>query len=158
MGDIDFDEKQYLGYNKASLSMRIFLAIFCFTLAWFTDSPAINGGLLFLLGIVILAVSVILLFVTHLRTQINNDKLILTRMLRTYKLVIDISELQKVEKIKYSKYLINYPAYNLHYKNTIRFYTGGDFAVKLVMKDGPEYIIGTQQPDRFAEQLEAKIH
>ena len=152
-----FDERQYLGYNKSSLSLRIFLAIFCFILAWFTKSPAINGGLLFLLGIVILGISVLLLFVTHLHTQLSENKIILTRLLRTNKIEIDITNLIKVEKIKYSKYLVNYPVYNLHQKNHLKFYTGGTYAVKLVMKEGPEYIIGSQNPDRLVELLNQKI-
>jgi len=152
-----YEEKQYLGYNKSSLSLRIFMAIFCFVLAWFSDSPVVNGGLLFLLGITILVISVLLLFVTHLKTQLKDGKLLLTRILGTYRIEIDLSKLISVEKVEYSRYKINYPAYNLHTKNDIRFFTGGKYAVKIQIKDQPHYVIGSQNPDLFVERLNQLI-
>lgn len=154
---ITFEEKQYLGYNKSSLSLRIFMAIFCFVLAWFSDSPVVNGGLLFLLGIVILVISVLLLFVTHLKTELIDNKLTLTRIFGTYRIDVDLSNIISAEKVEYSKYKINYPAYNLHTKNDIRFFTGGKYAVKIEIKDQSNYIIGSQNPELLVERLNQLI-
>lgn len=154
---MDFDERQYLGYNKSSLSLRLAMSLFCFILAWFSDSPFINGDLLFLLGIIILAVSIILLFVTHLRTQITPDKMILTRLLGTAKIELDLKNVVKAEKVVYSKYLIDYPVYNLHSDHQIRFYTGGSDAVQLQMNDGLTYIIGSSKPLEFIDALRERV-
>ena len=144
-----FEERQYLGTNKSNLSLRIFLALFCFAAGYYTDVPEVNGDLLFLLGIVILVISVILLFVTHIHTSIYPNYILLGGFLGNRKIKIPIDTLLDIEKTAYSRYIINNPVYNLHRSGVIKFYTGGRDAIKLTDRDGFQYLIGTHKPEEF---------
>ena len=62
------------------------------------------------------------------------------------KVKIDLSNIAKVERKKYSHYHLNNPVFNLHLKGTIRFYTGGNEAVEITDSSGQPYRIGTQRP------------
>ncbi|MFI5149375.1 MAG: hypothetical protein ACHQRM_06540, partial [Bacteroidia bacterium] len=94
-GEVLFEEKQYLGYNKYSMIRRTILAIFCFVLYYWSENPkavsvgsidigpypvrtiAGSGQLFFLLGLGILLLSIILLFVLHLHTRVYADGILL---------------------------------------------------------------------------------
>ena len=52
-------EKQYLGYNQLSMLRRLSLALFCFGLYWWKVTNNHNGDLFFLLGVVIIVISII---------------------------------------------------------------------------------------------------
>ena len=149
MEAILFEERQYLGTNKSNLSLRIFLALFCFAAGYYTDVPEVNGDLLFLLGFVILVISVILLFVTHIHTSIYSNYILLEGFLGKRKIKIPIVTIVNIEKTAYSRYIINNPVYNLHRSGVIKFYTGGKDAIKLTDRDGFQYLIGTHKPEEF---------
>jgi len=149
MKDLRFEERQYIGANKSSLSLRIFLALFCFVAYYYTDVPEINADLLFFLGIAILVISVALLFVTHIHTRIYNEFILLDGFWGNRKVKIPLTSIIKAEKTRYSTYLINNPVYNLHRSGTIKFYTGGKEAVKLTDREGINYLIGTDKPEEF---------
>ena len=149
MDTVLFEERQYLGTNKSNLSLRIFLALLCFAVGYYTDVPEVNGDLLFLLGIVILVISVIMLFVTHIHTQIFSNYILLEGFLGKRKIKIPVETLTNIEKTAYSKYIINNPVYNLHRSGVIKFYTGGRDAIKLTDRDGFQYLIGTHKPEEF---------
>jgi hypothetical protein len=155
-----FEEKQFIGTNKHTLTFRIFLSIVCFAVYFYTDLPDVNGDLLFFLGIAILVISVVLLFVTHLHTVVNEGSVILTGILGTRKVKVQLDTIVSAERTKYSTYIINNPVYNLHVDGTIKFYTGGSDAVKLTDRDGLVYLIGTHKPEELMrvirEQLPAR--
>ncbi len=152
--EILFEEKQYLGYNKYSISRRIVLALFCFFAYFIADNSKGGTYLFFLLGISILLLSVILLFVLHIRTKVNGESIILNGLWTAKKIKIDLKKIIKVEKTLYSKYILNNPVYNLHRKNVIRFYTGGgNEAVILTDINGFNYLIGSSK----AQELVAII-
>jgi hypothetical protein len=144
------------------LSLRIFLAVFCFVAYNYTDVPEVNGDLLFFLGIAILVISVILLFVTHIHTRIYNGYILLEGSLGNRKVKVPLDTIVKAEKTKYSNYLINNPVYNLHRSGVIKFYTGGKEAVLLTDREGMQYLIGSHKPEEFLrvvlEQLQVKTH
>jgi len=147
--ELIFDERQYIGTNKQTLSLRIFLAIFCFTAYNFTDVPEANGDLLFILGVAILVISVVLLFVTHIHTSVNKSQLMLQGFLSKGKVIIPLKEIASVEKIIYSTYLINNPVYNLHRNGKIKFYSGGKEAIQITTFDNRIFIIGTRKPEEL---------
>jgi hypothetical protein len=155
-----FEEKQFIGANKHTLTLRIFLALFCFTVYFYSDLPEQGGDLLFFLGAAIMVISVILLFVTHLHTVVHEGFLLLTGILGTRKVKIQLSTIVSAERTQYSTYIINNPVYNLHVDGTIKFYTGGSDAVKLTDRDGLVYLIGTHKPEELlrviSEQLPAR--
>jgi hypothetical protein len=172
--EVLFEEKQYIGYNKWSIIWRTVLALFCFILYYWSANPkpvevanAIeipsspvdenSGQLFFLMGIIIMSLSLILIFVLHLKTQIVGNSLILDGLWTSRKVKIDLSNIVEVKKVKYSKYLLNRPVYNLHFKNKIRFFTQGNDAVEITDKDGLKYRIGSGKADEFSTILNQLI-
>ena len=150
-----FEEKQYLGFNTYSISRRMVLAIFCFVAYYYTENRERDADLLFVLGIFILVVSVILLFVKHLHIIVNENSIILKGMWKTRLVKIDRSSIVKVEKTVYSNYHLNNPTFNVHSKNTIKFYSGGKDAIRLTDREGMDYLIGTYKPEEFYRALTA---
>ena len=148
-----FEEKQYLGYNKYSILRRMVLALFCFIAYYFTEERAQNGDLFFLLGVFISLISVGLLFILHLHTRVYSEHLVLDGLWTTKKVKIDLRNIVKIEKIMLNNNMLNNPVYNLHYKGTIRFYTGGKEAVKITDKEGLMYLIGTQKAEELSRAL-----
>lgn len=161
--NILYEEKQYLGYNRYSLVRRLALAIFCFFAYYFSpEMPEISGRvstleLLFYMGIFILLLSVILLFILHIHTKVTPNSLILDGLWTARKVKIDLNSIISVEKIPYSRYLMNRPVYNLHRKGKIRFFTRGNDAVELIDRDGLKYIIGSQKAEELTRVLKNQI-
>ncbi|HEX5001789.1 MAG TPA: hypothetical protein VFW78_04785 [Bacteroidia bacterium] len=152
-----FEERQFIGANKHTLTLRIFLSLVCFIVYFYTELPEQNGDLLFFLGVAILVISVILLFVTHLHTVVYQGYIILTGVLGTRKVKIQIDTLVSAERVKYSTYIINNPVYNLHVDGVIKFYTGSREAVKLTDRDGLNYIIGTNKPEELVRVITEQL-
>ena len=66
---------------------------------------------------------------------------------------IDRSSIANVEKTVYSSYHLNNPAFNVHSRNTIKFYSGGSDAIKLTDREGMNYLIGTYKVEEFYRAL-----
>jgi hypothetical protein len=152
-----FEEKQFIGANKHTLALRIFLSLFCFTVYFYTDLPEQGGDLLFFLGVAILVISVVLLFVTHLHTVVHEGYLILTGILGTRKVKVQLDTIVAAEQTRYSTYTINNPVYNLHVDGIIKFYTGGPDAIKLTDRDGLVYLIGTHKPEELLRVIKDQL-
>ena len=154
---IAFQEKQYLGYSKYSNLRRIILALFFFVTYYFSEPNLESANIFFCLGIGTLILSAILMYVLHLETKVQNGSLIFDGLWTARKVKLDLSSIESVEQINYSRYYVRRPVYNLHRKGRIHFYTRGKYAVLLVDKDGLEYIIGTQKPDEFFEVIKKEL-
>ena len=157
MSEIKFVEKQYLGLNKMSLSSRITLALFCFVAYYWKENHEKSGELFFFLGIVILVISVLLVFILHFETKVQNKSIILDGLWTSRKVKIDLNSIQSVKKVMYSQYILNRSVYNLHLKGTIRFYTRGPNAVELIDKDGLIYLIGSQNSAELARVISQEL-
>tara|TARA_B100001059_G_C17800349_1_gene565765 strand:- start:1082 stop:1561 length:480 start_codon:yes stop_codon:yes gene_type:complete len=157
MSESDFFEKQYLGLNKVSLGSRLALATFCFLVYYWRENINKEGELFFFTGIAIILFSVLLFFVLHFQTQVLNGSIILDGLWTSRKIKIDTSSIVSAEKVNYSKYIINFPVYNLYYKGTIRFYTRSKDAVKLIDKDGLIYMIGSQRAEELCQVVNKKL-
>lgn len=171
--ELVFEEKQYIGYNKWSILWRTVLALFCFMLYYWSENPKPvdvsgieipsspvdegSGQLFFLMGIILMVLSLILIFVLHIHTKIVNNHLILDGLWTSRKVKIDLRNIVEVKKVKYSKYLLNRPVYNLHFKNKIRFFTQGNDAVELTDKDGLKYRIGSQKASELKKIIQGII-
>ena len=145
MSSYNFFENQYLGLNRMSLTRRMSLAIFCFLAYYFNSFNSEVGDMYFFIGLFIIVISIVLLFILHFQTKIENGRIILDGLWTSRKVKIDISSLVSCEEVSYSKYILNRSVYNLHRKGTIRFYTRGKEAVALEDKDGLIYLIGSQK-------------
>lgn len=152
-----FLEKQYLGRDYSRISIRLVLALFCFAAYYITERRELNAGLFLVVGCSILIVSVIMMFLLHYKTTVNNKSIVLDGLWTTKMVKIDLNSIVKVEPIPYSSYIINNPVYNLHQKGTVRFYAGGKDAVKLTDRDGLLYIIGTQRQTELEQCIRAEM-
>ncbi|HYK76308.1 MAG TPA: hypothetical protein VEV16_04970 [Daejeonella sp.] len=148
-----FVEKQYLGRDYGRISVRIVMALFCFAAYFITEERERNANLFLVVGCAILVVSVIMMFLLHYQTTIQNHSIVLNGLWTTKLVKIDLNSIIKVERTNYSTYLINNPVYNLHKKGTIRFYAGGKDAIKLTDRDGLNYIIGTHRPAEMEQSI-----
>ena len=157
MEEIKFIEKQYLGLNKMSLSRRIALALFCFVAYYWRENHEKSGELFFFLGVAILVISILLVFILHFETRLQNRSIILDGLWTSRKIKIDLGSIRSVKKIQYSKYILNRSVYNLHLKGTIRFYTRGSDAVELTDRDGLIYLIGSQKSEELASIISQEL-
>ena len=152
-----FEEKQYLGYNQLSMLRRLSLALFCLCLYWWKIHNDQNGNLFFFLGVSIIVISIILLFVLHIKIRVYKGYIELDGLWTSRTVKIDMINIVKVERKKYSKYHLNNPVFNLHLKGLVRFYTGGNDAVEITDKEGVPYRIGTQRPVELEKVLNELI-
>src|ERR1700744_990911 len=146
-----FIEKQYLGREWIPVTIRLVLAIFCFaayTFNFFNDA-AEKADILAVVGFGIIIISIMMGFLLHFRTRVQNKSILVDGLWTTRLVKIDLNGIIKVEKKEYSKYLFNNPVYNLHSKGTIRFFTSGNDAIYLTDRDGLVYIIGSKQANEF---------
>ncbi|MFM6975552.1 MAG: hypothetical protein ACKOW2_01730 [Sphingobacteriaceae bacterium] len=149
---ITFVEKQYLGRDYNRISIRLVMALFCFA-AYFVSENDANAELFLVVGFGILLISVLMMFLMHFRTTVQNKSVILDGLWTTKLVKIDLNSITKVERLPYSKFLINNPVYNLHKNGMIRFYAGGKDAVYLYDGDGLIYVIGTQHADELLHRI-----
>ena len=152
---MQYEEKQFLGYNLFNLLVRTVIAGGCLISYFFSPTTIVDDSsdLFLILGISVLFISVLLFFVLHLKTEVSGNFLILNGFWTTRKVKIDLNNIVAYEKVKYSKLLLNRPIYNLHLKGKIKFYTHGNWAVELTDKEGLKYRIGSQRPDELCEVI-----
>jgi len=155
--NILFEEKQYLGYNKFSNVFRMLLGIFCFLAYFWSEDKYQSAELLFAMGIVILAISALLMLVLHLHTKVIEGSIILDGLWTARRVKIDLSSIVSVRAIPSRHSIFRRPVYNLHRKGTIRFYTRGAEAIDLVDKDGLRYTIGSQMSGQLVQILQQQI-
>ncbi|MDN3584288.1 hypothetical protein [Mucilaginibacter flavus] len=152
-----FVEKQYLGREFIPITIRLVLAMFCFAAYFFTDESEHNGNLLVLVGFAIIIISIIMGFLLHFSTRVENKSIRLAGLWTTRIVKIDLNGIVKAEKGSYSRYWFNNPVYNLHTKGTIRFYAAGNDAIHLTDRDGMVYIIGSQHANEFLRAIQDEM-
>lgn len=152
-----FSEKQYLGYNKFNLFIRLIIAIACISSYYTSEEGHETADLFLIIGISVLTVSVLLFFVLHIKTKVEGNNLELDGFWTARKVKIDLNNIVKSEVVKYSKILFNRPVYNLHIRGRVKFFTHGNLAVELTDKDGLRYRIGSQRFEELNEIIQEKI-
>ncbi|MFN8165469.1 MAG: hypothetical protein U0X76_04700 [Bacteroidia bacterium] len=148
-----YEEKQYLGYNQLSMLRRLSLALFCFTVYWWKTTNHKDGAIFFALGMIIILISILLLFVLHLKIRVYKTHIEFDGLWTSRKVRLELKDIVKVERRKYSSYHLNNAVFNLHFKGKVRFYTGGSEAVEITDKSGTPYRIGTQRPVELEKVL-----
>lgn len=152
-----FREKQYLGRNAYWLNRRLVLIVFCFVAYFLTKNNKQDSDLFLLVGTAIIVISIALTFVTHFSSTLYENCVVLDGLWSTSRVKIDLKSIVSVEKSEYSSFLLNNPVYNLHKKGTIRFYTRGKEAIKLIDRDGLVYMIGSQRAEEFANLVKKQL-
>ena len=138
-------ENQYLGRDRGWLSVRLVLALFCFTAYYINIERESESQLFLVVGIAILFVSIVMMYMLQYRITVVEGSVKLSGLWTTRLVKIPLNSIVKVERKPYSKFFINNPVYNLHQKGRIKFYAGGKDAIWLTDRDGLLYIIGTQR-------------
>ncbi|MFM7217179.1 MAG: hypothetical protein ACKO1U_04075, partial [Bacteroidota bacterium] len=131
---------------------RLLLMLFCFGIYWWKKMNGGNGDLFFWLGVGIIVVSILLLFVLHVRIRLFMDRLELGGSWTTKPVVIFLKNIRTVARTRYSKYHLNNPVFNLKWKNEVRFYTDGTEAIEIVDEKGTPFRIGSHSAGQL-EQL-----
>jgi hypothetical protein len=152
-----FLEKQYLGREWIPITIRLVLAIFCFAIYFFTGERELNNDLLLVVGFGILIISVIMGFLLHFRTSVQNGSVMMDGLWTTRLVKIDLNSIVKVEEGQYSRYFFNNPVYNLHKRGSIRFFTSGNDAIHLTDRDGLVYIIGSQRANELERAIKEEM-
>ncbi len=152
-----FLEKQYLGRDYGRISIRMVLALFCFGAYYLSGNQGQNAEVFLVVGFGILIGSVIMMFLLHYKTTVNNKSIVLDGIWTTKMVKIDLNSIVKVEAVPYSSYIINNPVYNLHQKGTVLFYAGGKDAVRLTDRDGLRYIIGTHRQAELEQSIKREM-
>lgn len=153
MKHYDYFERQYLGFNRFGLVRRMVIAIFCFVFYFVSDESVLNRDLFFYIGLFVLALSAAALLLKHLETKIDGNKLILNGTMTSKQVEFDLTNLQAIEVLPYSRFLMNRPLFNLHRRGQLRFYTHGTMAVRFTLSDGQIVKLGTQRPEALKDAL-----
>jgi hypothetical protein len=150
-------EKQYLGREFIPLTIRLALAMLCFAIYFVTGPNERNADLLVVVGFGIITISIIMGFLVHFSTRVQNKSILLNGLWTTRLVKIDLNSIVKAEKGTYSRYLVNNPVYNLHTQGTIRFYTAGNDAIHLTDRDGLVYVIGSQHANELLRAIQEEM-
>ena len=170
-----FEEKQYMGLNRQSVLRRMVLAFFCFVAYYWSENPKPvdvsvvhigsypvqdipnSGELFFLMGIAILVLSTAMIFILHIKTKVTESSIIVDGLWTARKVKINLTNISSAEKVAIDRYFFNRPAYNLHHKGIITFYTTGNEAVELTDKEGLKYRIGSQKATELLNTINTQI-
>lgn len=155
--EILFTEKLYLGREPLNQSIRLVIALVCFALYYYSDGEDATA-LLPLVGSSIVLVSVVMMYVVHYRISVTPNSITMDGLWTSKVVKVDFTSISQAEVIRYSKYLISSPVYNLHRKGKIRFYASGKYGVQLTDKTGLVYIIGTHRPEELCATIKKQLH
>lgn len=168
-----FEENQYQGLNKHSLVRRMLLSVFCFVAYYWSENPkpvdvsiihigeypgdVRYGELFFVLGLAVLALSVVLLFVRHMKTTINEQEITVKGQFPPRTATITIESIREVRKVMIRPSIFNRPVFQLQTRDRIRFYTWGNEMIEIVSKSGVVYRIGSQRATEFLNVLKTRL-
>jgi hypothetical protein len=168
-----FEENQYQGLNKHSLVRRMLLSVFCFVAYYWSENPkpvtvsiihigeypgdVRYGELFFVLGLAVLGLSVVLLFVRHMRTIVSNEQLVIRANFPPRVTTLQLADISDVRKVQIRPSIFNRPVFQLQTKGKVRFYTWGNEMVELTLKNGKIYRIGTQRGAELVTLLKNQI-
>ncbi|MCK6640246.1 MAG: hypothetical protein L6Q81_09170 [Bacteroidia bacterium] len=174
MEKLIFEEQQYHGLNKHSMIRRLLLSVFCFVAYYWSENPkpvdvamihigeypgdVRYGELFFVLGLALVALSVILLFVPHMKIKVDNRIIRIKGKLAGRIVEIPIQSIVQVRKVTVRPTIFARPVFNLKIKGKIRFYTWGNEFVEIRDNAGEIYRIGTQKSGELVQILRSLLH
>jgi hypothetical protein len=171
-----YEEKQYLGHNRISAIIRTVLALLCFVGYYWSENPKpvdvsgihigsypveeipASGHIFFVLGILIMLLSIILMYVLHIQTVVYQNYMMISGFWGARKIKIDFGNIHTIKKLRYKKNSFRRPVYNLFIKEIVKFYTSGDHFIELKDKVGFTYRIGTQRPNELFKIINHQIN
>ncbi len=173
MEPVKFEEQQYHGLNRHSIVRRLLLSVFCFVTYYWSENPkpvdvgeihigeypgdVQYGTLFFVLGLGLLALSVILLFIPHMKVQVTEGEVVLHGKFPPRLVSIPISSIASVRKVHIRPSIFNRPVFNLLTKGRVRFYTWGNEMIEITSKEGKIFRIGTQKSNELHTLLKTLL-
>ncbi|MDI9341339.1 MAG: hypothetical protein QM534_12290 [Sediminibacterium sp.] len=172
--DLLFEERQYMGHNRFSMMVRTVLALFCFMAYYWSENPkpveltffkigsypiqhiSHSGTIFFLMGLLILLLSVALTYVLHIHTKVYKNYIVIDGFGTARRVKIDLGTITHIRKSRYKKNGFRRAVYNLHNKGIIKFYTSGSDFVELSDNSGFVYRIGSQKAVELCRLLKAR--
>lgn len=172
--ELIFEERQYMGHNRFSMIIRTILALFCFMGYYWSENPkpveltffkigsypiqhiSKSGDIFFLIGLLVLLISIALTYVLHIHTKVYYDYIIIDGFWTARRVKIDLHNITYIRRSRYKKNSLRRAVYNLHNKGVIKFYTSGSDFVELSDKSGFVYRIGTQKSVELFRLLKHK--
>lgn len=168
-----FLEKQYIGYNRLSILLRLVLMLCCFTGYYWSENPnpvvtrigdirigsypgkdlPQSGELFFILGCALVVWSIVLLFVLHVRIEISEGILKLQGRWGTRRMEAAVSEVVFVRCVEVPYADVQRPLLSQKNKGQLRYYTWGDEAVEISLKSGQRLVVGTQRANELVTIL-----
>ena len=170
-----FEEKQYMGHNRLSTIWRTLIAFFCFVGYYWSENPKpvkvamikigqypVNnipnsGKIFFVLGILMLFLSVVLTYILHTHTKVYQSYLIIDGFWTARRVKINLDTITHIRKSRYKKHIFRRAVYNLHSRGVIRFFTSGNEFVEIKDNAGFTYRIGSQKTPELFQVLKAQI-
>lgn len=171
-----YKENQYLGHNRISAFIRTVLALLCFVGYYWSENPKpvdvsiihigsypaeeipASGHIFFVLGILIMLLSIILMYVLHIQTIVHPNYMLISGFWGARKVKLDFCNIHTIKKLRYKKNSFRRPVYNLFINEKVKFYTSGNHFIELKDKDGFTYRIGTQRPNELFKIINHQIN
>jgi len=168
-----FLEKQYIGYNRLSILLRLLLMLCCFTGYYWSENPnpvvtrigdirigsypgkdlPQSGELFFLMGCALGVWSIALLFVPHVRIEISEGMIKLQGRWGSRRSQFPVSEVVFVRCVEVPYSEIQRPLLSQKNKGQLRYYTWGDEAVEISLRSGLRLVVGTQRASELVAAL-----
>jgi len=159
-------ERQYLGQNKLFIIIRLLMMLFCFTGYYWSENPKPvytlignfrigsypagdipnSGEAFFLLGLLVLVLTLVLLFIPHLTISSDNNSLRVTRFAGKKSYVIPFEQLTHIRHVQLHNHLLLRPAFTIYPAESTRFFTGENDALELQTREGKRITIATSRP------------
>jgi hypothetical protein len=168
-----FLEKQYIGYNRLSILLRLLLMLCCFTGYYWSENPnpvvtrigdirigsypgkdlPQSGELFFLMSCALGVWSIALLFVPHVRIEISEGMIKLQGRWGSRRSQLPVSEVVFVRCVEVPYSEIQRPLLSQKNKGQLRYYTWGDEAVEISLRSGLRLLVGTQRASELVAAL-----
>ncbi len=154
--EIKFKEVHYLGRNYYGLSRRLVMMIFCFIAHFYSEEKGNIEGVFFIVGNVILLLSVVLWFIPYYTIELKNNILHLISS-RKKEVNLPLNAIMNVEIGIYNRYHLNNPVFNVLNKDEYRFYSEGRKALLLKLEGGNKFRIGMKSPEILFTEIKKSI-
>lgn len=130
------------------------IALFCFLVFYYTEDRMRNADILFVIGLILLLISIVLLFVGYLQITVTDTELILRGLPKTRIRRYPLSAIQDIQLGPYSEFHLNNPRFAVRVDNKIVFYCTGRDAVRVQLHGGENLIIGSLRAAELALALQ----
>ncbi len=154
--EIIFKEVHYLGRNRYGLSRRMVMMVFCFIAHFYSEEKGNIDGVFFLVGLVILLLSIVLWFVPYYTIELKNNILTIISS-RKKEVILPLNVIMQAELGIYNRFHLNNPVFNVLNDDEYRFYAEGRKALLLNLEGGNKFKIGMKRPDILYTEIKKSM-